>query len=125
MPSHIHMILRLHPSHGSISGIIRDIKKYSAWDIMDAIRCDGNIQFTELFSQAAVGHAGQDRKFWMPRFDDQVIRSRDMMITKLEYIHANPVRAGLVSDPVDYKYSSARNYFLGDQSVLEVDIDGL
>ena len=124
MPSHFHIILCLHPCKGMVSDIMRDIKKYSAWDILDAIEDDGQVELVKLFRQAAVGISGQRRKLWMPRFDDQVIRSREMMLTKLEYIHANPVRAGLVTDPVDYKYSSARNYILGDQSVLEVDLEG-
>ncbi len=30
--------------------------------------------------------------------------------TKDSYIHNNPVEQGFVTDPVDWKYSSARNY---------------
>ena len=29
---------------------------------------------------------------------------------KLEYIHNNPVKAGIVEKPEDYLYSSARDY---------------
>ena len=32
------------------------------------------------------------------------------MNSKLNYIHENPVRAGIVENPEDYLYSSARNY---------------
>lgn len=32
------------------------------------------------------------------------------MMEKIDYIHMNPVRAGLVDDPADYIYSSARDY---------------
>jgi hypothetical protein len=46
-----------------------------------------------------------------------------MLRTKLEYIHNNPVKVGLVTNPEDYKYSSARNYVLDDHSVIEVDTD--
>jgi REP element-mobilizing transposase RayT len=37
MPSHFHWIVQVKPKLGTISDIMRDIKKYSAWDIMDAI----------------------------------------------------------------------------------------
>lgn len=37
MPSHFHWIVMLHPKSGTISDIMRDIKKYSAWDIMEKI----------------------------------------------------------------------------------------
>jgi len=56
----------------------------------------------------------------MQRFDDEVIRNREMFLTKLRYIHNNPVKAGLVENPEDYKYSSARNYMFGDHSVIFV-----
>lgn len=36
-----------------------------------------------------------------------------MFIQKLEYIHYNPVRAGLCEMPEDYYYSSARFYHEG------------
>ncbi|HMR82591.1 MAG TPA: hypothetical protein PKE30_05650 [Niabella sp.] len=42
------------------------------------------------------------------------------MRTKLNYIHENPVRAGLVKNPEDYIYSSASNYITG-KGIMEVD----
>jgi hypothetical protein len=42
------------------------------------------------------------------------------MDEKLEYVHNNPVEAGIVSRPEDYTYSSARNY-CGEQGLIEVD----
>ena len=35
MPSHFHWIVQVDTSKGTISDIMRDIKKYSAWDIME------------------------------------------------------------------------------------------
>jgi hypothetical protein len=40
---------------------------------------------------------------------------------KLDYIHNNPVRAGIVENPEDYLYSSARNY-ARLKSVIEIDL---
>lgn len=34
---------------------------------------------------------------------------------KLEYIHLNPVKAGLCEHPEDYKYSSVRFYILNER----------
>ncbi len=59
----------------------------------------------------------------MKRFDDQVIRNLRMLGRKLEYIHYNPVKAGLVQNAEEYTYSSARNYILDDHSVLFVNTD--
>ncbi len=59
----------------------------------------------------------------MRRFDDRIIGSRHMLRTVIEYIHNNPVKAGIVERAADHKYSSARNYLLNDHSVLEVITD--
>ena len=57
----------------------------------------------------------------MKRFDDEVITTDEMLRVKVDYIHNNPVVAGLVEKPEDYLYSSARNYLVGDHSILQVD----
>ncbi len=121
MPSHFHWIIQLDLKNGSISDIMRDIKKYTAWDVLQELEKDNRIELLNLFELEAQGRKQQQRKFWMERFDDEVIRNRQMFLTKLKYIHNNPVKAELVSRPEDYKYSSARNYVLGDQSSLYVN----
>jgi hypothetical protein len=62
---------------------------------------------------------------WKDRFDDLVIDSEQTLRVKIEYIHNNPVRAGLASNPEDWKYSSARNYLSDDHSILPVATDWL
>lgn len=62
-------------------------------------------------------------KLWMDRFDDVVIYTEKMLSIKIMYIHENPVRAGLVKRPEDWKYSSARNYTFGDQTLINVATD--
>ncbi len=43
------------------------------------------------------------------------------MWSKIDYIHLNPVRAGIVLKPQDYVYSSASNYVDG-RGLLDVEI---
>ena len=43
---------------------------------------------------------------------------------KIDYIHNNPVEQGFVTDPVDWKYSSARNY-ADNETVLKIDNQGM
>lgn len=121
MPTHFHRIVEVQPEIRTISEIMRDLKKYSAWDLMEALEKDGRKDLIGLFKGAAEGNPRQKRKFWMERFDDEVIRNVEMLRTKLNYIHYNPIKAGLVAEPEDYKYSSARNYVRNDQSVLFVE----
>jgi hypothetical protein len=47
--------------------------------------------------------------------------SREFTDTKLNYIHENPVRAGIVKNAKDYIYSSASNY-AGMGGIIEVEL---
>jgi putative transposase len=53
---------------------------------------------------------------WMPRFDDVIIASEDVFLTKLNYIHENPVLAGLVMSAIHWPWSSARFWYLDEPS---------
>ena len=46
-----------------------------------------------------------------------------MIKQKIDYIHNNPVVTGFATNPVDWKYSSARN-FQDDNTILEIDTTG-
>lgn len=43
------------------------------------------------------------------------------LLQKLNYIHMNPVRAGIVDESEHYKYSSARDY-TGKKGLVEIKI---
>jgi putative transposase len=118
MPSHFHWIVKTDSSKGTISSIMRDIKKYSAWDILDQME---KLQSPLLEEFEKTNTPGQKRQFWMHRFDDEVIRNNKMLWTKLKYIHNNPVEAGLVDRAEFYKYSSARNFIYDDHTVIHVE----
>jgi len=49
-------------------------------------------------------------QFWQQDNHPLEISSQSMAWQKLEYIHNNPVEAGIVEKPEDYLYSSARDY---------------
>ncbi len=120
MPTHFHWIIIVNPKFGTISDIMRDIKKYSAWDIMEIAEKEDK-DLMRIFYNEGLKFPKHKRKFWMQRFDDEVIRNEKMFWTKLHYIHRNPVEAGIVNLPEKYKYSSARNYINNDHSVIKVD----
>jgi hypothetical protein len=47
---------------------------------------------------------------WQPRFFDRALRSVKEYYEKVEYIHPNPVRAGLVKRAEEWQWSSAHDY---------------
>ena len=101
MPSHFHWIVEVDPSKGTISDVMRDIKKYSAWDILSLLKKESNSEFEPLFAAEAVPYRDQNKKVWMKRFHDEAIRNQEMFLSRLRYIHNNPVEAGLVVRPED------------------------
>ena len=123
MPTHFHWIVKVEPKYGTISDIMRDIKKFTAWQIFDIVKKESLDNLEIIFIEEALEIKDQIRKLWIKRFDDEVIRNEKMFWAKLRYIHNNPVKAGLVIKPEDYKYSSARNYVNKDNSIIEVDTD--
>ena len=57
----------------------------------------------------------KDRKYqvWERNPLTVEIWSENVMKQKLDYIHNNPVKAGLVKQPEEYQFSSASYYSLG------------
>lgn len=52
--------------------------------------------------------------FWERNPYKSTMYNREVTEQKLDYIHANPVAAGLCDTSVDYRYSSARYYELNE-----------
>jgi REP element-mobilizing transposase RayT len=55
------------------------------------------------------------------RFYDMNIWSDKKQLEKLNYMHHNPVKRGLVKEPGNWPWSSWRFYFLDDASILRMD----
>ena len=53
---------------------------------------------------------GTEGELWQPRFFDRAVRTVKEYHEKVEYIHLNPVRAGLVVHPQDWRWSSFLEY---------------
>ena len=90
MPTHFHWIVEVNRSTGTISDIIRDIKKYTAWDILALLKQEGRREFDALFTSEAAPYRDQNRKVWMRRFHDEAIRNEEMFLSRLHYMHKQP-----------------------------------
>ncbi|MCZ8332400.1 MAG: transposase [Flavobacterium sp.] len=124
MPSHIHLIFR--SENGDPSGLIRDFKGFTSRKMLQII--DKNPQESRrewllwMFEKAGKKNSNvKHRQFWQQNNQPIEIWSLKVFEQKLNYIHQNPVLSGFVTDAIDYKYSSARNYGNDDQTILEID----
>jgi putative transposase len=59
-------------------------------------------------------------KFWQNEYHPVELSNNEMMDQKLDYLHDNPVKEGIVERPEDYVYSSARDY-TGRKGLLEIE----
>ena len=68
-------------------------------------------------------HAGGERSafaMWQEGFHPEQIYSESFFKQKLDYMHANPVRAGFVNNPCEWRYSSAALYLREGESLVPV-----
>ena len=124
MSNHVHLIFRA--SKGNPSDLIRDFKGFTARKMLQTI--EGNVQESRqqwmlwMFEQAGKRNSNvKHRQFWQQHNQPIEIWSLKVFEQKLNYLHNNPVVAGFVTEPIDWKYSSARNYGKDDQTILEID----
>jgi REP element-mobilizing transposase RayT len=123
MSNHIHMIVQ--SNDGKLSDLIRDFKKFTAKTILDKIQTEPESRrewMLERFKLATETHSrNKNYQFWQLGNHAEEIYSEKFMWSKIDYIHFNPVRAGIVLKPNDYVYSSASNYVDG-KGILDVEI---
>jgi len=126
MPSHIHLIFR--SEFGKPSELIRDFKGFTSRKMLKLI--EENPQESRkdwmlwMFERAGKKNSNvKHRQVWQQNNQPIEIWSLKVFEQKLNYLHNNPLETGFVIDPIDWKYSSARNYGNNDQTVLEIDLN--
>ena len=124
MSNHVHLIIGRNGNE-SLQGIIRDIKKFTSVKITEAIykndRESRRRWLLGFFARAGERNANNRYvQFWQQHSHPIELSSNSITDQKLEYIHNNPVKAGIVLSPEDYLYSSALNYAGRPEALLEV-----
>ena len=124
MSSHVHMIIGRNKEE-SLQGIVRDLKKYTSVKIVEAIRDNEHESRRELliwlFERAGKFNSNNKNiQFWQQHSHPIELFSNEVIDEKLNYIHRNPVEAGIVLSPEDYLYSSAVNYAGRPEKLIDV-----
>jgi len=88
MPNHVHVLIETFATH-SLSAILHSWKSYSA--------------------KAANRLLARQGAFWYPEYFDRAIRDERHLSAAIEYIHNNPIKAGLVDQAGEWLFSSARS----------------
>lgn len=85
MPSHVHLLVGCRNGGLQLSKFMQSLKSLTTRKLF---RKEGSI--------------------WQVRFDDRLIQNQAQLQTRLEYIHFNPVKAGLAAQTTEWKLSSAQ-----------------
>ena len=122
MSNHIHMIVQTSEPH-QIKDTIRDFKKFTSKKILFQIQNEPESRrewMLKIFEdEAEQSKKHKTYKFWQVGNHAIEVFTEKFIWGKINYIHENPVRAGLVKQQWDWIYSSASNY-QDEESVLEV-----
>jgi REP element-mobilizing transposase RayT len=97
MPNHVHALFQ--PINGwTVAKIVASWKKFTASNIYDHHQRTGE---------------GPSSPIWHREYWDRYIRNAEHFAQAIDYIHQNPVKAGLVATPEQWPWSSAGNANLG------------
>jgi putative transposase len=107
MPEHAHLLVRSLVAPYDVSAWLRAIKRPVAWKARQHLVHTGRAAWLRKLTVSRGGKAAF--RFWDAGggFDRNIWRL-DTLREVIDYIHANPVRRGLVASPTEWAWSSAR-----------------
>ncbi|MEZ4983563.1 MAG: transposase [Saprospiraceae bacterium] len=125
MSNHVHIIASTENKDG-LSAVLRDFKTFTSKKIVKAIQENNQESRREWMLRMFRYYASNNTKntefqFWKQDNHPVELASPEWILQRLQYIHNNPVVAGIVDEPSQYLYSSARNY-LGQKGLIDVEI---
>ena len=129
MPEHVHFALlpqcAVDQAPVPISNVLQELKSLSGRLCKSALR--------EVWRRRKTLGTGPldcwatqsgEKPFWKPRGYDFNVFAEAGLVEKLHYMHANPVRRGLVGRAEDWPWSSYRYFEFGEDGLLAMDWDG-
>ncbi|MDE3137162.1 MAG: transposase [Acidobacteriota bacterium] len=105
MPEHVHLLVS-EPAGSTPSKVVQALKQRVSRDLRDVGPSGG----TSILPG-----------FWQPRFYDFNVRSSEKRREKLDYMHLNPVKRGLVKEPGEWAWSSYSCYEKGQPGLVPID----
>ncbi len=124
MNNHIHLVIRGSETN-TVSGIMRDFKKYTSKQIIKAIQENQQESRREwmlnMFNYVGrLNNRVVEYQFWQHDYHPIALNTDEKIAQRLNYLHENPVRAGIVWRAQDYKYSSAIDYYDNKPGILPI-----
>lgn len=124
MTNHLHLIVSS-SGESALPEIIRDFKKFTSRKIIDAVKSNAAESRREWLLNAfrfagSSNNNNENFQFWQQDYHPITLDRGHIYQQRLDYLHENPVRAGIVWEPQHYKYSSAIDYYHNSPGLLPV-----
>ncbi len=119
MPSHLHMIAKSKQGNkDNLSEIMRDFKKFTANQIIKSINEIAESRREWLLPLLRTHY--KSWQVWQEGMHPEGLYTEKFTHQKLDYIHNNPVVAGIVEEPQHYLLSSARDYYCNRKGPVDL-----
>ena len=124
MPDHFHLLLKPQPAE-TTPLILKGLKEVTADRILKTLRENQRYSWCrKMLARLRLPPTVHDEshyRLWQRRFYPFNVFTEKKLQEKLDYMHNNPVKRGLVSTPGDWPWSSWRFYYWQDASILRMD----
>lgn len=117
LENHLHMVVK----SDDIEKSMKAFKQYTAKELLNLLKKE-NVKtiLDQLQFYKKAHHKATDYQVWEEGYQPKLIQTDAMMISKINYIHENPVKRGYVDEAAHWRYSSARDYE-GIDGLIEVE----
>lgn len=115
LPTHLHAILfDVQFNADRLKHTLDDMRKFTGRQLVKY----AEHHLPKIYMEVLKENAGKDRRhrFWQPTQHPVGITSEPFWKQKLDYLHFNPCRKGLVRCPEDWRFSSARYCLNGGET---------
>ena len=123
MPDHVHLVVQ--PPDGRISDLMRRIKALSARRILAVLKQRKRPGLLERLRRSSKGKKGHTYQVWQQGFHTVELWRELFIKKKIDYLHANPLRAGLVKSAKEYPWSSFRAFHALRREEFDLPVDAI
>jgi REP element-mobilizing transposase RayT len=127
MTNHLHLICSSTDKSG-IAMVMKNIKSFTAMKLINAIINNPKESrkgwMLDIFEKNGLQNKGNQRfQFWQHENHPILLDGYETRFSqRLQYLHENPVRAGFVALPQEWKYSSATDFYTTDKGLLDLAV---
>ena len=121
MPTHLHLIaFDADFDNERLGRMLADFRKFTGRTLSD--HCNDHFPACFRATLKAQATADRDRRLWQPSRHPVAIQGEVFCQQKLDYLHDNPRRKGLVRFPQHWRFSSAAWYYSDGKEAADVPL---